>query len=65
MAAPHASGLAALLMSRLGDLATPENVEARLESDVHEVRLGLRHQNLRKRCAQRRPQHSTSSPTGK
>ncbi|MDR6505119.1 S8 family serine peptidase [Arthrobacter oryzae] len=31
MAAPHASGLAALLMSRLGDLATPDNVEARLK----------------------------------
>lgn len=32
MAAPHASGLAALLMSRLGNLATPANVEARLKS---------------------------------
>ena len=32
MAAPHASGLAALLMSRLGDLATPANVEGRLKS---------------------------------
>ena len=32
MAAPHASGLAALLMSRLGDLATPANVEARLKA---------------------------------
>ncbi|WP_461163979.1 S8 family serine peptidase [Arthrobacter sp. R4-81] len=32
MAAPHASGLAALLMSRLGDLATPANVETRMET---------------------------------
>ncbi|MEV7135672.1 S8 family serine peptidase [Arthrobacter sp. NPDC093128] len=32
MAAPHASGLAALLMSRLGDLATPANLEARLKA---------------------------------
>lgn len=32
MAAPHASGLAALLMSRLGDLATPANVETRLKA---------------------------------
>ncbi|MFF1382229.1 S8 family serine peptidase [Arthrobacter sp. NPDC058288] len=32
MAAPHASGLAALLMSRLGDLATPANVETRMKS---------------------------------
>jgi serine protease len=32
MAAPHAAGLAALLMSRLGDLATPANVEARLKA---------------------------------
>ncbi|WP_311380128.1 S8 family serine peptidase [Arthrobacter sp. ISL-72] len=32
LAAPHASGLAALLMARLGDLATPANVEARLKT---------------------------------
>ncbi|MDQ0078510.1 S8 family serine peptidase [Arthrobacter oryzae] len=32
LAAPHAAGLAALLMSRLGDLATPTNVEARLKA---------------------------------
>jgi serine protease len=32
MAAPHASGLAAILMSRLGDLATPDNVESRLKT---------------------------------
>ncbi|WP_235347451.1 S8 family serine peptidase [Arthrobacter sp. SPG23] len=32
MAAPHASGLAALLMSRLGDLATPANVETRMKA---------------------------------
>jgi subtilisin family serine protease len=32
MAAPHASGLAALLMSRLGNLATPANVEGRMEA---------------------------------
>ncbi|MDV8146972.1 S8 family serine peptidase [Arthrobacter sp. B10-11] len=32
MAAPHAAGLAALLMARLGDLATPVNVETRLKT---------------------------------
>ncbi|MBP1135132.1 subtilisin family serine protease [Arthrobacter sp. PvP023] len=32
VAAPHASGLAALLMSRLGDMATPANVEARMKA---------------------------------
>ena len=32
MAAPHASGLAALLISKVGDLATPANVETRLEA---------------------------------
>jgi serine protease len=32
MAAPHASGLAALLTSRLGDMATPANVETRMKS---------------------------------
>lgn len=32
MAAPHASALAALLMSRLGEMATPANVETRLKS---------------------------------
>ncbi|WP_309108478.1 S8 family serine peptidase [Arthrobacter sp.] len=32
MAAPHASGLAALLISKLGDLATPANVETRMET---------------------------------
>jgi serine protease len=32
MAAPHAAGLAALLMARLGDQATPANVETRLKA---------------------------------